>query len=138
MVWNFTGESQRVCMSARVGECVTDCQTVCVCCFFLSVCLCQSHAGISSEVSSRQTGANITVYGFCSRSELNACYYKLSCCHLLHTAGPCSLRSLDCIPTSLQPGKRFHPAAVCVEAKHHCSPTDISFPTMSLSSSPPK
>lgn len=65
--------------------------------------------------------------GFCSRSRFNACYYSLSCFHPRHTAGPCSLCSLYRIPTSLKPGERSDPLAVCVRAKHHCSQTDTSY-----------
>lgn len=53
--------------------------------------------------------------GFCSRSGFNTCYYRLSCCHPLHTAGPCPLCSLCLTPTSLTPGERSDPipASLC-------------------------
>lgn len=68
--------------------------------------------------------------GFCSCS-------GLSCCHPLHTAGPCSLCSLCRTPTSPKPGERSAPLVVCAGASHHCSQTDtILFYTMSFSTSP--
>ena len=50
--------------------------------------------------------------GFSSHSELDTCYSSLSCCHRLHTAGPCPLRSPSRVPTSLKPGERSDPVAV--------------------------
>lgn len=81
--------------SVCICRCVTD--SVCACVLYLSICasvssaqLCclYTHLLYEGELISQRVG-------FCSRSGLNTCYYRLSCCHPLHTAGPCPLSSLD-------------------------------------------
>lgn len=125
MVWNFTGKSVYVCITQ---VCVTDCQTVCalyLCsCVLVCMCVCVGDTVVLLLWSSPGKEQLISqCVGFCSRSGLNACYYSLSCCHPLRTAGYCPLCSLYRIPLSLKPGERSDHVAVRIRAKHYQSNT---------------